>query len=817
MTENMYHFIGLGGIGMSALARILMQQGAEVRGTDAKASALLDQLGKEGAKVKVGHDAAWIQKGSTVVFSSDILEKNGELERAKELRLPLLHRSDLLGRLMEGKKPLLITGTHGKTTTASLLAWVLFDAGVDPTFAIGGILSQLDTNGKAGKGSFFVAEADESDGSFLKSPAFGAIVTNVDNDHMGYWKSVENLDTGFRKFLAAVQSTDHLFWCKDDARLEGLKPKGFSYGFSQGSDLVLQSFAQDENGIRFDIDFQGKKYRRIELPLFGRHNALNAAAVFGLALQLQVPEEAVRKGFRSFCGTKRRLEFKGMAHKVKVYDDYGHHPVEIAATLKALRASIRERRLVVIFQPHRYTRVRDLFEDFLTCFSEADVVVLTDIYSAGETPLVGVTTAALYSRMKESLGSKLHFFPRQHLEVGVVEILRPLDVALTIGAGDVTQAGQPILNLWAEKAPKIRLALVCGGPSAEHEVSINSARTIFKALDPSVYDVRCFGVTKQGHWIMGSDAFDRLQRAPKGAPEDASSLGKKGAGCPSEEPKMPILVLEELAKSEVCIPVFHGPQGEDGMTQGFFDTLHIPYAGCDYRSGALCMHKGWSKYAALINKVPTPPFFEMDLKEYRENPEALLEKIEERLFYPVWIKPVHLGSSIGVGCARSPSEVKSLAEAAFFYDDTIIVELHVEGRQIEFGVIGNEFIRVGPPCEILNQGAFVDYAGKYGPSAMPYAIPARISETEAEIGIELAKRIYVSFGCKGLARVDFFIDNDGYFWFNEINPFPGCTDTSAFPKIWAAAGVDMTEVSDDLVALAFHRIRRLAEIGCMRR
>src|SRR6185295_17085640 len=235
-----------------------------------------------------------------------------------------------------------------------------------------------------------------------------------------------------------------------------------------------------------------------ELPLFGRHNALNAAAVFGLALQLQVPEEAVRKGFRSFCGTKRRLEFKGMAHKVKVYDDYGHHPVEIAATLKALRASIRERRLVVIFQPHRYTRVRDLFEDFLTCFSEADVVVLTDIYSAGETPLVGVTTAALYSRMKESLGSKLHFFPRQHLEAGVVEILRPLDVALTIGAGDVTQAGQPILNLWAEKAPKIRVALVCGGPSAEHEVSINSARTIFKALDPSVYDVRCFGVTKQG-------------------------------------------------------------------------------------------------------------------------------------------------------------------------------------------------------------------------------------------------------------------------------------------------------------------------------
>jgi D-alanine-D-alanine ligase/UDP-N-acetylmuramate--alanine ligase len=813
MKENMYHFIGLGGIGMSALARILMQQGKEVQGTDAKASALLDQLGKEGAKVKVGHDAAWIQKGATVVFSSDISEKNGEIEKAKELCLPLLHRSELLDRLMEGKKALLVTGTHGKTTTASLLSWVLVDAGVDPTFAIGGILSKLDTNGKAGKGPFFVAEADESDGSFLKSPSFGAIVTNLDNDHMEYWKSAENLDAAFQKFLGGVRSREHLFWCKDDERLRNLKPEGFSYGFSQDADLKILSFAQDEKGIRFDLVFQGKKYRNIELPLFGRHNALNAAAVFGLSLQLLVPEEAIRIAFRSFSGTKRRLEFQGAAHKVKIYDDYGHHPVEITATLSALRASVRERRLVVIFQPHRYTRVRDLFESFLTCFSEADAVLLTDIYSAGEAPIPGVTTAALYSRMKESLGPKLHFFPRQHLEAGVVEILRPLDVALTIGAGDVTLAGPEILKLWAAKAPKIRVALVCGGPSAEHEVSINSAKTIFNALDPSVYDVRCFGVTKQGNWIMGPDSFDKL----KGAPEDASSLGNKGANFQSGEAKMPIAVIEELAKSEVCIPVFHGPQGEDGMTQGFFDTLHIPYAGCDYRSGALCMHKGWSKYAALMNKVPTPPFFEMDLKEYRENPEALLEKIDERLFYPVWIKPVHLGSSIGVGCAKSPSEVKSLAEAAFFYDDTIIVELHVEGRQIEFGVIGNEFVRVGPPCEILNQGAFVDYAGKYGPSAMPYAIPARISETEKEIGIELAKKIYVSFGCKGLARVDFFIDNDGYFWFNEINPFPGCTATSAFPKIWAAAGVDMAEVSDDLVALALHRTRRNAEIGQARK
>lgn len=789
------HFIGLGGIGMSALARILIQKGgAHVQGSDSAASPLLEELGKEGARVQIGHDANWVQDATAVVFSSDIKEKNVELERAKELGLPLLHRSDLLDRLMREKKPLLVTGTHGKTTTTSLLAWVLFDAGLDPSFAIGGILSGLDTNGKAGIGPFFVAEADESDGSFLKTPAFGAILTNLDNDHMDYWKIEENLDAAFRRFFSAVESPKHLFWCKDDARLKKVGPRGFSYGFSADADLVLQNFGQEGTGIRFDLAFQGKMYRNIELSLFGRHNALNGAAVFGLALELGVPEEAIRKAFRSFAGTKRRLEFKGEAHKVRVYDDYGHHPVEIAATLKALRGA-SERRHVVIFQPHRYTRVKDLFEDFLRCFADADLVVLTDIYSAGEAPIEGVSTAALYTRMRESLGTKLHFLPRQHLEEGMVELLKPLDVVLTIGAGDVTKCGLLILRKWAEKAPKIQVSLVCGGTSAEHEVSIQSALTIFKGLDPAVYDVRCFGVTKEGNWIMGPDSFDKLK-----------------VGYRLEGPKVPVPVLEALVSAQVCIPVFHGPQGEDGMIQGFLDTLQIPYAGCDYRAGAICMHKGWTKRLALMHGIPTAPFFEMDILEYRENPNSVLQKIEEKLTFPVWIKPVHLGSSIGVGCAKDPSDVARLLKEAFYYDDCIIVEKHIVGRQIEFGMVGNELIRVGPPCEILNEGAFVDYKGKYGAAAMPYAIPARITETEKGVGIDLAKRSYAAAGCKGLARIDFFIDENGYFWLNEINPFPGCTETSAFPKIWEAGKIDMAEICDDLVALAFQRTRRLEEI-----
>lgn len=296
---------------------------------------------------------------------------------------------------------------------------------------------------------------------------------------------------------------------------------------------------------------------------------------------------------------------------------------------------------------------------------------------------------------------------------------------------------------------------------------------------------------------MGPDVMEKLQ---------------KKVHIEEPGPKIPARVLEELSLTDVCFPVFHGPQGEDGMMQGVLDALQVPYVGCDYRSCALCMDKGWTKKIAIMHHIPIAPFFSMTHQEYRANPPSLIDKIAEHLQYPVWIKPVHLGSSIGVSCLSSSEEVLEKAELAFSYDDCILVENHVEGKQIEFGVLGNEYVRVGLPCEILNRGAFVDYAGKYGKTAMPYAIPAEISELDAMVGVDLAKRVYAAAGCQGLARIDFFFDRKGHFWLNEINPFPGCTDTSAFPKIWAAAGVGMEKICDDLIACALQRIRKLQQI-----
>jgi UDP-N-acetylmuramate--alanine ligase len=586
-----------------------------------------------------------------------------------------------------------------------------------------------------------------------------------------------------------MAQTEHLFWCADDVRLVALKPLGVSYGFSEGADWVVSHFRQTEKGILFNLN----EHTDIELSLLGRHNALNGAAVFALSLFLKVPIDAIRRAFQKFSGTARRLEWKGEKRKVVIYDDYGHHPNEISATLKALRDHVRERRLLVVFQPHRYTRVRDLFDQFPSCFGDADEVFMTDIYSAGEAPIEGISSASLYTRLRDKLGSKVHFLPRSHLEEGVAAACKPLDVVLTIGAGDVTKAGEPILDLYAKRAPKLTVGVLFGGASAEHSVSLLSARNVLTGFDPAIYDVKLFGITTEGNWIGGVDALEKLEQKAPGS-------------------KFSAAILQELLSCDVCIPILHGPQGEDGMIAGLLETLAIPYAGCDYRSGAICMQKAWTKYVALNHNIPTAPFVETDLRTYRQNPDGFLKKLEERLSYPVFVKPVHLGSSIGVSRAANREEAIRAIELAFHYDDALLVESEIQGRQIEFSVLGNEYVRVALPGEYINHGAFVQYQDKYGATAMEFRVPPHISPVEMALGKELAEKMYRACGCRGLARVDFFLEQNGCYWFNEVNPFPGCTDTSAYPKSWAASGLKMEQIVDELLFLALQRSRKLAEV-----
>lgn len=332
------HFIGIGGIGMSALAKICLEKNLRVTGSDISKNETTELLVKKGAEIYLGHSANHIEPNSTIIFSSSVGQENPEYKAAKELQCRILHRSDLLVELMQGYKTLAVTGTHGKTTTTALLTAVLVEAGMNPSFAVGGVTLGLKTNGAHGKGEFFVAEADESDGTFLKYLPFGAIVTNIDFDHMDYFKTKENLLNSFKTFFSRVQSKDHLFYCGDDLLLrESSNGNGISYGFSDQNDLSIKNYRQDEWNSFFDVDFEDQKHENIEISLIGEHNALNALAVFGLCLKIGIDGDVIRKVFKSFKGVSRRVEMKGMTSGVLLLDDYAHHPTEIKATLKGIR------------------------------------------------------------------------------------------------------------------------------------------------------------------------------------------------------------------------------------------------------------------------------------------------------------------------------------------------------------------------------------------------------------------------------------------------------------------------------------------------
>lgn len=311
MTKHSkYHFIGIGGIGMSALARVALQKGKAVSGSDARESAIVAALRNEGAQVSIGHDATQVPQDSCVVYSTDISETNPEKQEAQKLGLPLYHRSHCLDELMQDFHPLLVTGTHGKTTTSSLLAHVLKYLQQDPGYAIGGLVQSLHSNGGWGKGKYFVAEADESDRSFLVYSPFGAIVTNIGLDHLNYWNTEQELIQGFFKFYQKVQEKKLFFWCFEDSRLSSLSLEGTSYGFSSQAALCIENVSYRGWNSHFSIRLDGHFYPDIHIPMIGKHNVLNASAVWGLCIRLGLPEEDIRRAFQTFQGVGRRVEKK---------------------------------------------------------------------------------------------------------------------------------------------------------------------------------------------------------------------------------------------------------------------------------------------------------------------------------------------------------------------------------------------------------------------------------------------------------------------------------------------------------------------------
>ena len=457
------HFVGIGGIGMSGIAEVLFNLGYDVTGSDIKDSETTKRLRDLGIKVYIGQEAENVDDSRVVVVSSAVSDKNPEIIEAKRRSIPVIPRAEMLAELARLKYGILVAGAHGKTTTTSLISAILAHAGLDPTVIIGGRLKATGSNARLGQGEFLVAEADESDGSFLKLSPTIAVATNIDREHMDFFKSVEALKEAFVSFLNKIPFYGVSIICIENEHLRELLPslhrRCVTYGFSDEADISAKNIRKGFTSVSFDVTYKGRDLGNLELPLLGEHNILNSLAAIGVAMELQINMGVIKEALKRFGGIQRRFEFKGEAKEIKVFDDYGHHPTEIRATLKAAKEGFligsqnsgsgtqKAGRLFVLFQPHRYTRTKDLIDEFASSFSDADFLVLLDVYPAGEKPIQGINSGALIEKIKKSgRNNALYIKDRDEAIRYIVSHMRKGDLLVTLGAGDVWTVGDELLH-----------------------------------------------------------------------------------------------------------------------------------------------------------------------------------------------------------------------------------------------------------------------------------------------------------------------------------------------------------------------------------
>ncbi|TMQ24987.1 MAG: UDP-N-acetylmuramate--L-alanine ligase [Candidatus Rokuibacteriota bacterium] len=455
------HFVGIGGVGMSGIAEILLTLGYRVTGSDRRRNETVERLEQMGAKVFIGHAAGNVEGAHVVVYSSAISRDNVELVTAHNRQIPIIPRAEMLAELMRLKYGIAVAGTHGKTTTTSLVGAVLAEGRYDPTIVVGGRVTNLGSNARLGQGDYLVAEADESDGSFLKLAPTIAVVTTIDAEHLDHYGTLDAIREAFVAFVNKVPFYGSAVLCLDQPNIQMLLPRlekrVITYGLESGADLVARRLQLAGMTSRFDVYQRGTLLGDCMLQIPGRHNVLNALAAVGVGLDLEIPFLTIQKALAGFAGVQRRFQIRGTAAGVTVVDDYGHHPAEIRATLAAAKAGF-DSRVVTVFQPHRYSRTQHLRQEFLTAFNQADVLIVMDIYPAGESPIPGVSAEDLADGIRAHGHRNVTFLgsDRTRLVDYVCEISRPGDLVLTLGAGDVSQLGPDILRRLDAESPNGR-------------------------------------------------------------------------------------------------------------------------------------------------------------------------------------------------------------------------------------------------------------------------------------------------------------------------------------------------------------------------
>ncbi len=455
LTIGKIHFVGIGGIGMSGIAEVLHELGYTVSGSDISANANVKRLLRLGMEVRVGHDASNIEGAAVVVVSTAIKPDNPEMLHAREQLIPVVRRAEMLAELMRLKWSVSVAGTHGKTTTTSLVAQMLDTAKMDPTVINGGIINAYGTNARLGKGPWIVAEADESDGSFIKLPATIAIVTNLDPEHLDYWGTFENLKAAFLTFVQNIPFYGFATLCIDHPEVQALigqisDRRLITYGFSPQADIRASDVRSDPEGVEFNVvvSHRGVEPREIiglRLPMHGDHNVQNSLAAIAVAIEMGLEDDQIRQGLSDFSGVKRRFTKTGEVNGITVIDDYAHHPVEISAVLKAARSATR-RNVIAVVQPHRYSRLMSLFEEFCACFNDADTVIVTDVFEAGEEPIDDINRDSMIQGLRTRGHRDVHPLESPDDLAGMIhDLAKPGDIVICLGAGSI--------SAWANALP----------------------------------------------------------------------------------------------------------------------------------------------------------------------------------------------------------------------------------------------------------------------------------------------------------------------------------------------------------------------------
>ena len=767
-----FHFIGVGGAGMSAIAYMLLKRGYRISGSDLNASEATVRLSNIGATIYMGHAAANLCDVEAIVLSSAIRPDNPELVEARRLGLPVFHRADILAGLLNQCDGIAVAGSHGKTTTTSMIAYLLEKANLDPNVLIGGDLDAIGGNAKVGKSRWLVAEADESDGSFLKFTPQIAIVTNIENDHMDHYGNEAEIRKAFVQFLNQVKPEGFAVLGLDSAAvrmvLSEIKTPYLTYALDGEADYTARNIVACGIETSFDVWNRNELLGKIAISVPGRHNVMNCLACIAVGIHLGIEFERIAAIMPGFGGAKRRFQTKGRESGIWVVDDYGHHPTEILTTLHGAKAATSGR-VVCVFQPHRFSRTQLLAREFGSAFAPADLLVLTDIYSAGEDPIEGISGETILREVQRQTGQPVHYCSdAKALEDCIFPLLRSGDLLITMGAGNIYLTGERIVERLAKKSLEAihmqhkKIGVVMGGPSAEREVSLNTGKAIVTALLEKKYDV------------VGIDL-------------DPSHF------------------VEQLRNNgvEVVFNAIHGLFGEDGRLQGALELLGIPYTGSGVLSSALAMDKGISKRLFASADIPTPRY--LLLKRNHGMGPDVLQNILAEFEPPFVVKPSTQGSTIGLTIVQETGELPAALEKAFSYDTEVLVEEFIDGSELTVGILGGKNPEALPVIEIVPYSGVYDYHAKYTKGATEYYVPARIDEETANLTKKVAVEAFKILGCTGIARVDVRLDPSNHPYVLEVNTIPGMTATSLVPKAAAAAGISFPDLCERVLMMTLER------------